>query len=236
MESFLNNSLTRTQALHKTKSQKSIISASSLSHSFDYTLFENIDIDIHQRESMAVLGVSGSGKSTLLHIMSTLLKPKHGEVIYDDKFLYEQGDKKLLEIRRNDIGIIFQSHYLFKGFSVKENLEISSLLSGNDLDLDLIKKLKIEDTLHQNVSELSGGQQQRVSIARVLLKKPKLIFADEPTGNLDRQTANDVMDVLLEYINIYNGGLFIVTHDEKVASRCGSAFRLQDKRLIPVRL
>ncbi|HIP60090.1 MAG TPA: ABC transporter ATP-binding protein [Campylobacterales bacterium] len=213
---------------------KTILRASGLSHAFDYTLFENVDINIHQKEAIAVLGVSGSGKSTLLHILATLLKPQHGEVIYGDGFMYEQGDKKLLDIRRHDIGIIFQSHYLFKGFSVRENLEISSMISGNSIDMDLIKKLKIEDTMHQNVSELSGGQQQRVSIARVLLKKPKLIFADEPTGNLDRETANEVMEVMLEYIEKNNAGLFIVTHDEKVASRCNSAYRLQDKRLFPV--
>ena len=212
---------------------KSIMHASNLSHSFEYTLFENVDINIHQGESIAVLGVSGSGKSTLLHILATLLKPQHGEVIYDDGFLYEQGDKKLLDIRRHDIGIIFQSHYLFKGFSVRENLEISSMISGNEIDMDLIKKLKIEDTLHQNVSELSGGQQQRVSIARVLLKRPRLIFADEPTGNLDNQTANEVMDVMLEYIRENDAALFIVTHDEKIASRCNNIYRLQDKRLIP---
>ncbi len=225
-----------TTLLHDSQSGgvKSILTASGLSHSFDYTLFENVDINIHQKESIAVLGVSGSGKSTLLHILATLLKPQYGEVIYGDGYMYEQGDKKLLEIRRDDIGIIFQSHYLFKGFSVKENLEISSMISGNSIDMDLIKKLKIDDTMHQNVSELSGGQQQRVSIARVLLKKPKLIFADEPTGNLDRQTANEVMDVMLEYIEKNNAGLFIVTHDEKVASRCNSAYRLQDKRLFPV--
>ncbi|MCH9814441.1 MAG: ABC transporter ATP-binding protein [Epsilonproteobacteria bacterium] len=218
----------------KPTSAKSIMHASSLSHAFDYPLFENVDINIHERESIAVLGVSGSGKSTLLHILATLLKPQHGEVIYDKGFMYEQGDKRLLDIRRNDIGIIFQSHYLFKGFTVQENLEISSLISGQTLDMGLIKKLKIEDTLQQNVSDLSGGQQQRVSIARVMLKKPKLIFADEPTGNLDRQTANDVMDVMLEYVTKHHAGLFIVTHDEKIASRCNSAYRLQDKRLTAV--
>ncbi len=212
---------------------KSIMHATNLSHSFDYTLFEDVDINIHQRESIAVLGVSGSGKSTLLHILATLLKPQHGQVIYDEGYLYAKGDKKLLDIRRHDIGIIFQSHYLFKGFSVRENLEISSMISENEIDMNLIKKLKIEDTLHQNVSELSGGQQQRVSIARVLLKRPKLIFADEPTGNLDNQTANEVMDVMLDYIRENDAALFIVTHDEKIASRCDTIYRLKDKKLIP---
>lgn len=232
----MESSIIRPDPSLKRTRTKSIMHASGLSHSFDYPLFENVDINIHEQQSIAVLGVSGSGKSTLLHILATLLKPQHGEVIYDQGFMYEQGDKRLLDIRRNDIGIIFQSHYLFKGFSVRENLEISSMISGNKLDLELVKKLNIEETLDQNVSELSGGQQQRVSIARVLLKKPRLIFADEPTGNLDRQTANEVMDVMLEYIQKHHAGLFIVTHDEKIAARCNSAYRLQEKRLTAVTL
>ncbi len=211
-----------------------LIEAKALSHAFDYTLFENIDIAIRPGESIAILGISGSGKSTLLHILSTLLKPDSGHVLYNGADMYTLPDKKLLEIRRRDIGIIFQSHYLFKGFSAQENLEISSRISDKKIDSELIKKLKIEDTMHKNVSLLSGGQQQRVSIARVLVKKPKLIFADEPTGNLDRETAYEVIDVMLDYITETKGGLFIVTHDEKIAARCTTVYRLKEKRLIPV--
>ncbi len=211
-----------------------LLQAKNLSHSFDYPLFSNVDLSIHKKESIAILGVSGSGKSTLLHILATLLKPQTGKVLFHNKDIYSLKDKQLLEIRRNHIGIIFQSHYLFKGFSVVENLKISSLISKQKIDKSLIEKLKITQTLKQNVAELSGGQQQRVSIARVMIKKPKLIFADEPTGNLDKETASDVMDVLLEYTKANNGGLFIVTHDEKIASRCDTIYRLKDKRLIPV--
>ncbi len=211
-----------------------LLSGTNLSHTFDYTLFENVDIDIKAGQSIAVLGISGSGKSTLLHILATLLKPQMGKVRFGKEYLYEQGDKALLKIRRDDMGIIFQSHYLFKGFTVKENLEISSIIADKKLDESLLKSLNIYDNLHQNVGDLSGGQQQRVSIARVLIKKPKLIFADEPTGNLDKQTADDVMDVMLSYIKEVQGGLFIVTHDERIAARCDIAYRLKDKRLIPV--
>jgi putative ABC transport system ATP-binding protein len=217
-----------------TTSRKPLLEAKGIGHAFDYTLFENIDISIRPGESIAILGVSGSGKSTLLHILSTLLKPNEGEVRYNGERMYTQSDKKLLEIRRKEIGIIFQSHYLFKGFSAKENLEISSLISQKRIDPQLVKKLQIEDTMQKNVSVLSGGQQQRVSIARVLVKKPKLIFADEPTGNLDKATAYEVMDVMLDYIKEINGGMFIVTHDEKIAARCNTVYRLKEKRLIPV--
>ena len=213
---------------------KNLLIGSNLSHSFDYTLFENVNLEIKEGQSIAVLGISGSGKSTLLHILATLLKPEVGNVLYHDKPLYGQGEKALLKIRRDDMGIIFQSHYLFKGFSVKENLEISSLIAGKKMDDALLKRLGIYENLHQGVSDLSGGQHQLVSIARVLIKRPKLIFADEPTGNLDRQTADDVMDVMLSYTKENKGGLFIVTHDERVAARCDIAYRLKDKRLVPV--
>lgn len=215
---------------------KVLISGKNLTHEFDYTLFENLDINIHEGESIAILGISGSGKSTLLHILATLLKPLKGEVNYGPNSFYTLKDKYQTKIRRDSIGIIFQSHYLFKGFNVKENLEISSILSKKNVDIELIKRLKIEETLNQNVSELSGGQQQRVSIARVLTKQPKIIFADEPTGNLDRDTAIEIMDTMLEYIQEKQGALFIVTHDEKIASKCNTIYRLEDQKLNKVYL
>ncbi len=208
-----------------------LLSARGLSHSFDCTLFENLNIDIYQNQSIAILGVSGSGKSTLLHILSTLLKPNSGEILYKGRKLYSRDRDELIDIRRNEFGIIFQSHYLFKGFSVKENLEISSIISEQEIDYDLLKAFNIEQTLHQNVSSLSGGQQQRVSIARVMLKKPKLIFADELTGNLDRESADMVMDVMVHYVRENSAGLFVVTHDQQVAKRCDIIYRLNNKQL-----
>jgi len=222
------------ETISPTSDTKTLLSATNIAQSFDYPLFNDINIAIKERESIAILGVSGSGKSTLLHILSTLLKPDSGKVIYRGLDMYAQKNKKLLEIRRKEIGIIFQSHYLFKGFTAEENLQISSLIANKKIDMKIIEKLKIAETMKKNVSLLSGGQQQRVSIARVLIKQPKVIFADEPTGNLDRETANDVMDVMLEYIHERKGGLFIVTHDEKIAARCNTVYRLKDKRLVPV--
>ena len=216
------------------KTRNTLLVGSNLSHSFDYKLFDDITLSIKERESIAIVGVSGSGKSTLLHILATLLEPQEGRVIYNQNYLYTLSDEELLEVRRKDMGIIFQSHYLFKGFSVRENLEISSILSGNPLDIQLLKDLNIDETLDQNIGDLSGGQQQRVSIARVLMKKPKLIFADELTGNLDKQTAHEVMDVMHRYVRDHDAGLFIVTHDEDVAASCENIYRLENKRLRPI--
>jgi len=214
--------------------QNILISGKNLSHKFDYTLFENIDIDLHEGEVVSILGVSGSGKSTLLHILSSLLKPMSGKVLYSNHSLYDLKSSQQTALRRKEIGIIFQSHYLFKGFSVKENLEISSLISKKNIDADLLKKLKIEQTLHQNISDLSGGQQQRVSIARVLTKKPRVIFADEPTGNLDNQTAREVMSEMINYIKSVRGTMLVVTHDKNIASMSDTVYQLKDKKLTKV--
>lgn len=207
----------------------------NLTHAFEYTLFENINISLHNRESIAILGVSGCGKSTMLHILSTLLKPNSGEVFYNEREIYSLSSDERLKIRRNDFGIIFQSHYLFKGFSAYENIELAAKLVNKKIDNEILDKLQISQILKQKIGELSGGQQQRVSIARVLHKNPNIIFADEPTGNLDKDTANDVFDVLFDYINKKDGGLILVTHDENLAQKCSSVYRLVDKKLIKIR-
>ncbi|QIX86824.1 ABC transporter ATP-binding protein [Campylobacter ureolyticus] len=208
-----------------------LLKSVGLKHSFDYTLFENLNLTLLSKQSLAILGVSGCGKSTLLHILSTLLEPDEGEVFYKNISLYSQNIDEKLNIRRHDFGIIFQSHYLFKGFSAYENIELSTILTKQKMDNELFKKLKIENILNQKVGELSGGQQQRVSIARVLSKKPSIIFADEPTGNLDKDTASDVMNTLFDYIKNTNSGLILVTHDEKIASNCDEIYRLENKFL-----
>jgi len=208
-----------------------LLKAKNLSHSFDYLLFENIDLSIRENEKVAVIGVSGSGKSTLLHILATLLKPDKGSVKLFGKDLYSLSSKEQLAIRRYEIGIIFQFHYLFKGMSGAENIEIATLLSENEQDLEILNRLNIENVINQRVTELSGGQQQRVSIARVLSKKPRIIFADEPTGNLDDETAQLVMDAVFEHIKNVSGALFLVTHDERIAKSCDRVYRLENRRL-----
>lgn len=208
-----------------------MLSAKNLSHSFDYDLFDNINIDLNQGTSTAILGVSGSGKSTLLHILSSFLKPQKGQVLYNDKDIYSLSPKQLVDLRKNDIGIIFQSHYLFRGFSAKENLEVASILTGEPLDEELGCKFGVSHVLSQPISTLSGGQQQRISIVRVLTKKPKLIFADEPTGNLDKDSAAEVMQTIFDYIKQNKAAMMCVTHDEKLAFSCDAVYRLEHKIL-----
>lgn len=208
-----------------------LLKATSLSHAFDYPLFEDISLTLNAGESIAIVGVSGSGKSTLMHILSSLLHPLSGSVELFGEDIYQMDDKALVKLRRNDLGMIYQSHYLFKGFSAYENLEVATLLSGEVIDSTLIQRLGIEHVINQKVTELSGGQQQRVSIARVMSKKPRIIFADEPTGNLDHATALDVMEIFDDYLREHQAAMILVTHDEALAARCNHIYRMQNGSL-----
>jgi putative ABC transport system ATP-binding protein len=210
---------------------QALLEAKGISHSFDYTLFNDVDFVLKASESAAILGRSGSGKSTLLHIFSTFLKPNEGTVTLLDRELYGLKESEVEALRRYDIGIIFQFHYLFKGMSAMENVNVATMLSGEKIEETLLEKLEIRELMEHKIGDLSGGQQQRISIARVLSKKPRIIFADEPTGNLDNETAKLVMDVLLDYIKEQDAGLLLVTHDEKMATRCDKIYRLEEKQL-----
>jgi len=212
-----------------------LLSAKNISHSFDYELFSDVSLSLQERESMAIIGVSGSGKSTLLHILSTLLTPDSGDVSLFGEDISSMNKKRLSNIKRDDLGLVFQSHYLFKGFSAYENLEVAAMLSKQKIDDELLKRLNIDEVIEQKVTELSGGQQQRVSIARVLTKKPRIIFADEPTGNLDKKTAHDVMELFFEYCDKSLAGMVLVTHDEDLAFKCQKVYRLENKKLVMVK-
>ncbi len=208
-----------------------LLSAKNISHTFEYELFSNISLDLAIKESIAIIGISGSGKSTLLHILSTLLIADSGNVTLFGEDSLNMSKKRLAEIKRDMLGLVFQSHYLFKGFSAFENLEVASMLSKRDIDHELLKRLGIDEVINQKVTELSGGQQQRVSIARVLTKQPKILFVDEPTGNLDKETADVVMDIFFEYIEKNSAAMVLVTHDEELAFKCKRVYRLQNREL-----
>ena len=208
-----------------------LLEAKNLSHTFEYKLFSDISLVAKEQDSIAIIGVSGSGKSTLLNILSSLLSPDKGEVSLFGEDVSKMSKKRLEEIKRYELGLVFQSHYLFKGFSAKENLEVSAILSKQEIDDTLLKKLNIHEVIEQKVTELSGGQQQRVSISRVLTKQPKLLFVDEPTGNLDKQTANEVMEIFFDYLQKTNAAMILVTHDEDLAFKCKKVYKLENKEL-----
>ena len=210
-----------------------LLSARRLSHAFDYPLYHNVSLEIGRGESVAVMGRSGSGKSTLLHTLAGLIEPREGEVLLFGESLRSMDEQRMEMLRRYKTGIVFQAHYLFKGMTGRDNIEIAAMLAGRSTDEAILKRLGIDLVLAQKVSELSGGQQQRVSLARVLSKKPKIVFADEPTGNLDAETSSLVMDVLMEYVESEKAALFMVTHDPEVAYRCGRVYYLDRQELRP---
>ncbi|GAA9382207.1 ABC transporter ATP-binding protein [Helicobacter pylori] len=210
-----------------------MIEAINISHAFEKPLYKGVNLHIKPKESLAILGVSGSGKSTLLSHLATMLKPNSGTIsLLEHQDIYALNSKKLLELRRLKVGIIFQSHYLFKGFSALENLQVASILAKQEINYSLLEQLGIAHTLKQGVGELSGGQQQRLSIARVLSKNPKIIIADEPTGNLDTTSANQVISMLQNYITEKEGALVLATHDENLAFTCSQVYRLEKEILI----
>ena len=205
--------------------------AKNLSFAYDRPILENVSLELGAGDTLSIMGVSGSGKSTLLHILSGFQKPQSGEVMILGNDIYRLPADKLLALRRNDIGIIFQSHYLFSGFNAQENLEVASLLSGEKIDHELLSLFGVLEILPQNIGTLSGGQQQRLSIARILTKRPKIIFADEPTGNLDRETAFSVMELLFDYAKLTQSLLVFATHDPILAKKAMYAYRLENATL-----
>ncbi|WP_187926529.1 ABC transporter ATP-binding protein [Helicobacter pylori] len=210
-----------------------MIKAINISHAFEKSLYNGVNLHIKPKESLAILGVSGSGKSTLLSHLATMLKPDSGTIsLLEHQDIYALNSKKLLELRCLKVGIIFQSHYLFKGFSALENLQVASIIAKQEINHSILEQLGIAHTLKQGVGELSGGQQQRLSIARVLSKKPQIIIADEPTGNLDTTSANQVINILQNYITEKKGALVLATHDEHLAFTCSQVYRLEKEVLI----
>lgn len=195
-----------------------------------------IDIEIEPEKFTAIIGASGSGKSTLLHCLAGLDKPTSGNVYLDNEDIYKLSDKKLSEIRRNEFGFIFQEFNLIPVINVYQNIVLPVVLEDKNEDKkyvdNLIKKLGLETQIGKFSNELSGGQQQRVAIARALSNRPSVIFADEPTGNLDSKTANEVMDILRMCVKEYNQTLVMITHNEEIAKTADIVISISDGKMI----
>lgn len=198
----------------------------------------NTNMTIHAGDFISIIGPSGSGKSTLLHIVSGLDQPNSGEVLYGDTNIHKGSDKELSAFRRQKIGFIFQQFNLLPVLTARENIIMPMLLDKKQPDEAYLKQLTellgLTERLSHLPHELSGGQQQRVAIARALIAQPDIIFADEPTGNLDSKSGGEVMKMLCDIREKLGKTLVIITHDSRIAKMADRRFSIIDGELTEV--
>ena len=190
---------------------------------------DNINLQIQKGEFISLIGESGSGKSTLLSVLSTLLKPTNGELVYEN--INYQNIKNIDSFRRENIGFIFQFHYLINYLTVKENISLANEKASKKQIEELLDLLKIKELINKYPNEISGGQRQRVAIARALINNPKIIFADEPTGNLDSVNSLNVFELLKTFSN-KGTTIVVATHDRNLAAIADIIYEVKDGKLI----
>lgn len=202
-------------------------------------VLKGISLDFHRGEFVALMGPSGSGKSTLLSILGTLLRPTSGEVELVGNKLSTLDDSDVTRFRNRHIGFVFQFHHLLPDFTALENVMFPSLPRRHEdprqaraRATELLRRVGLSDRINFRATKLSGGQKQRVAIARALMNAPEIVFADEPTGNLDHETGEDVLRLMRE-LCVENGTMFLIsTHDEEIAARSDRTVRILDGRVV----
>lgn len=202
----------------------------------EFYALKDINLSVKKGEFIAITGKSGSGKSTLIHILSGLDSKDEGEVIINNQNIFDLDDNELTVFRRKNIGIIYQFYNLLPMLNVKENILMPSLLDKKKVSdkrfNELIKTLELQNKLDSMPNDLSGGQQQRTAIGRALINRPKILFADEPTGNLDSKNSKKIMRLLEYYNKKFNQTIIMVTHDDSLARRCERIIVMKDGRII----
>ena len=197
---------------------------------------DGVNLSVERGEFMSIIGTSGSGKSTLLHMLGGLDNPTSGTVIIDDKDISKLSGDALCIFRRRKIGFIFQSFNLVPSISVYDNIVLPIQLDGKKVDKDfidsIVETLGLEKKLNTLPTKLSGGQQQRVAIARALASKPAIILADEPTGNLDSKTSQDVLGLLKTTGKKYNQTIVMITHNDEIAQMADRTIRIEDGHIV----
>ncbi len=218
-----------------------IIEATKIEKSYKITknnylkVLKGVDISVREGEIVAIIGKSGAGKSTLLHILGALDKPDSGKIYIDGIDIANLNDKKLAEFRANDIGFIFQFHHLLPEFTALENVMIPTMIANSKMKNNpekILNEVGLGDRLNHKPSELSGGEAQRVAIARALVNSPKIVLADEPTGNLDTENENAVIDLIFSLRNKYNYTFIIVTHNNDFSNKCDRIIKISDGLII----
>jgi len=203
-------------------------------------VLKGVDLKIKQGDFLAIVGPSGAGKSTLLHILSGLDKPSQGQVVLDGQDIYKMNDHKRAAMRNEKVGFVFQFYHLLPEFTALENVMLPGLIK-NDMDhkeeqqtrgMNLLERLGLKDRVGHKPNQLSGGEQQRVAIARALMNEPKVIFCDEPTGNLDSKTGEDIIHLLRDLNRENKQTIVMVTHDKYLAELSHRVIQMRDGQIL----
>jgi lipoprotein-releasing system ATP-binding protein len=201
-------------------------------------VLKGVDLAIQRGEIASIVGPSGSGKSTLLHILGTLDKPNKGEVVMNDKRIDYLNDKEMAAFRNRHVGFVFQFHHLLPEFTALENVCIPGWMAGRrkkevmDHAVDLLKMLGLDKRMENKPNALSGGEQQRVAVARALINRPAIVFADEPTGNLDSANARELHQLFFTLRQQFNQTFLIVTHNEELAQMSDRILHMKDGKIV----
>ena len=223
--------------------KKSQITASSVTKTYGkrnniFTALDSIDVSINKGESIAIIGKSGSGKSTLLHILACLDRPSTGSIQFENIETSKLKSKQLDKLRNQKFGFVFQQFFMNPNDNVLDNVALPLKVAGirkkqrRERALEMLKEVELSDKAKSRARDLSGGQKQRVCIARALINNPEVIFADEPTGNLDTKTGQQIEKLLFDLNHEKHITLIVVTHDEDLANKCNRKIYLQDGRVV----
>ena len=199
-------------------------------------VIRGVSLKINSNESVAIVGKSGSGKTSLIMLIAGLECPNSGKIIFEGEDISQYSEDRLADIRKRKIGIVFQSFYLIPNYTALENvslvLEINKIPDAKKKSIELLEQLGLKDRINHFPSQLSGGEQQRVAIARSIVLNPKLILADEPSGNLDSENSKLIMSLLFKYCKQNGSSLVLVTHDQMLAKECDRIIEIKDGKII----
>lgn len=204
----------------------------------DTKVLTDVNLTVYEGEQLAIVGSSGSGKSTLLHILGTLENPSRGKVLLEGENIYRVAAKRQAQIRNQDLGFIYQFHHLLPEFTALENIAMPAMIAGDSKELakekalNLLNRVGLKHRAKHTPSELSGGERQRVAIARALINEPKVVLADEPTGNLDAQSGETIYQLIRQLANQLGTAFVVVTHDYQLAARMDRQVIMQDGSIV----